>query len=94
MDKLYKDIALCLKENKEIDNFVFLEILNLIKNHYGLEDLDEAFQKLIELGNTRNKPLLSFLLLPVFRYLAEIGYKVKEDLDKIVEKEVEEENFQ
>jgi hypothetical protein len=94
MDKLYKDIALCLRENKEIDNFVLLEILNLIKNHYGLVDLDEAFQKLIELANTKNKPLLSFLLLPVFRYLASVGYQVMEDLDKLVEREVEEENFQ
>jgi hypothetical protein len=94
MDKLYKDIALCLRENKEIDNFVLLEILNLIKNHYGLGDLDEAFQKLIELGNTKNKPLLSFLLLPVFRYLATIGYQVIEDIDKLAVKEVEEENFQ
>ncbi len=94
MDKLYKDIALCLRENKEIDNFVLLEILNLIKNHYGLGDLDEAFQKLIELGNTKNKPLLSFLLLPVFKYLVEAGYQTIEDLEKLGIREVEEENFQ
>jgi len=93
MDKLYKDIALCLRENKEIDNFVLLEILTLLKNHYGLVDLDESFQKLVELGNTKNKPLLSFLLLPVFRYLASIGYQLIEDLDKLEVREVEEENF-
>jgi hypothetical protein len=94
MDKLYKDIALFLREHKEIDNFILLEILDLIKNHYGLGNLDEAFQKLIELGNTTNKPLLSLLLLPIFKYLASIGYQVMEDLDKITVKEVEEENFQ